>query len=585
MKKIYLLFVSLLFSGLMSSSYAQKSVSITTFNDSTGGGSSYCLPNAQAWMFATISLTGYTTTDSVDATVNWGDGSSTTQRVGINTTFTPQRAFPYFSHTYTVPGVYTPQLTVEVTGGLKDTALAMNSLTVNTCGNLEGKAYLDNNSDCIFNAGDVVFSYSTVIVTDVATSNTYFTSTDGSGDYDIAVPVGATYDVNLNSPYLTVSCPAGGHTAVSVPSTGIDFGLQCGTGFDLFGTVLGAGFRPGFPRYFAARPYNAACTPTNGTIKVVLSDSRIQYSPSAAFTPPTINGDTLTWNFTGLDYSSLNNYWTNYMGFYVLTDTNANVGDTICMEVIVDPVVGDNDPSNNSITYCFPVSNSFDPNEKAAQPLGVGPENIIAPGTTLDYTVFFQNTGNDTAYNVFILDEIDDNLDLSTLSIMSSSHQMDWVIFDNNTIRFNFPNINLLDSNSNEPLSHGYVSYRITPKANTPLGTVIENTAGIYFDFNDPIITNTTSHKVDILSGINGNITKTELVNIYPNPTTGAVTVDLLNSTNGLLTVKTLVGQSLQTFRLVEGKNSIDVSGLSSGIYLMEINNGSQTQVKRVIVH
>ena len=583
MKKIYLLFVSLLISGLMSSSYAQKSININNFADSTG--SAYCLPNATAYMWASIQLTGYTLTDSVDVLVNWGDGSSSTQKVGIFIGTTNQWAWINISHTYSVPGTYIPQMIAEMTGGLKDTSLAVNSLTVATCGNLTGKAYLDNNNDCVFNTGDVAFSHMTVVATDPAASKSYFTSTNALGEYDIEVPNGATYDVNLNSPYLTLACPVGGHTGVSVPSTGIDLGLQCGPGFDLFGSAHGFAFRPGFNRSFYAKAFNASCNPMNATLKVVLSDSRIQYSTSSHLNPPTISGDTLIWNYTGLDYTTLTNSWANHRGFYVLTDTTANVGDTICFDVIVEPSAGDSDPSNNTTTYCFPVNNSYDPNEKAAQPLGVGPENIIAPGTTLDYTVFFQNTGNDTAYNVFILDEIDENLDLSTLSIMSSSHQMDWVIFDNNTIRFNFPNINLLDSNSNEPLSHGYVSYRITPKANTPLGTVIENTAGIYFDFNDPIITNTTSHKVDILSGINGNITKTELVNIYPNPTTGAVTVDLLNSTNGLLTVKTLVGQSLQSFRLVEGKNSIDVSGLSSGIYLMEINNGSQTQVKRVIVH
>ena len=532
-----------------------------------------------------VNLTGYSSTDVVDATVNWGDGTSSTKRENIYTSSTPQSVSLFLYHTYTIPGVYTPQLVVEATGGLKDTILA-SPITVNSCGNLTGNAYLDNNNDCVFNTGDVAFKNTMVTATDPVKLKTYYGSTNALGEYDILVPAGATYDVNINAPYLTVDCPVGGHTGISVPSTGIDLGLQCGPGFDLFGSAQGFAYRSGFKRVFYANATNASCNPTNATLKVVLSDSRIHYSPSAsALTPPIIKGDTLIWNFTGLDYSSLNNNWTNYRGFYLMTDTSAKIGDTICIDVIVEPSSGDSDPSNNATTYCFPVVNSFDPNEKAAQPLGVGPENIIAPGTTLDYTVFFQNTGNDTAYNVFILDEIDENLDLSTLSILGSSHPMDWVVYDNNSIRFNFPNINLLDSNSNEPLSHGYVSYRITPKASTPLGTIIENTAGIYFDFNDPIITNTTSHKVANLTGINESIYMEQLVNIYPNPTTGAVTVDLLNSTNGLLTVKTLVGQSLQSFRLVEGKNSIDVSGLSSGVYLMEINNGSQTQVKRVIVH
>jgi hypothetical protein len=39
--------------------------------------------------------------------------------------------------------------------------------------------------------------------------------------------------------------------------------------------------------------------------------------------------------------------------------------------------------------------------------------------------------------------------------------------------------------------SHGFVSFRVAPRAGLPEGTVIENTAGIVFDQNSPVITNT----------------------------------------------------------------------------------------------
>ena len=61
---------------------------------------------------------------------------------------------------------------------------------------------------------------------------------------------------------------------------------------------------------------------------------------------------------------------------------------------------------------------------------------------------------------------------------------------------FNFPNINLPDSNSNEPGSHGYVQFKIRAKNNIVIGDVLSNTANIYFDFNAPIITNTTNNAV-----------------------------------------------------------------------------------------
>jgi hypothetical protein len=58
-------------------------------------------------------------------------------------------------------------------------------------------------------------------------------------------------------------------------------------------------------------------------------------------------------------------------------------------------------------------------------------------------------------------------------------------------MEFKFENILLVDSNTNEPLSHGFVRYRIQPKTNLSAGDSITNFAAIYFDFNEPVITNT----------------------------------------------------------------------------------------------
>jgi len=56
---------------------------------------------------------------------------------------------------------------------------------------------------------------------------------------------------------------------------------------------------------------------------------------------------------------------------------------------------------------------------------------------------------------------------------------------------FHFENILLPDSTVNEPASHGFVQFRINQLTDNPIGTVIENTADIYFDLNKAIVTNT----------------------------------------------------------------------------------------------
>lgn len=147
-------------------------------------------------------------------------------------------------------------------------------------------------------------------------------------------------------------------------------------------------------------------------------------------------------------------------------------------------------PSYTSI--CRPITGSYDPNDKQVFPTGVGPQELVQPGTELTYRIRFQNTGNDTAFTVRITDRLDAHLDQTTFSVVSTSHPYS-VSFsgDSSTkVTFLFSNILLPDSNVNEPESHGYIEFKIKPKASIDSSTSISNMANIYFDFNPPIQTN-----------------------------------------------------------------------------------------------
>ncbi len=157
-------------------------------------------------------------------------------------------------------------------------------------------------------------------------------------------------------------------------------------------------------------------------------------------------------------------------------------------------------PTNNgdpfSETFCTVAVNSYDPNIKSTTPAGLGEEHFIDSDWELDYTIQFQNTGNDVAYQVVIKDTLSEKLDWSTLRVKGASHSFTWSLNPQRELVFVFSDINLPDSTSNEPESHGYVQYSILPLASILPGEQIENRAGIYFDFNEPIITNTVFHTI-----------------------------------------------------------------------------------------
>jgi uncharacterized repeat protein (TIGR01451 family) len=145
---------------------------------------------------------------------------------------------------------------------------------------------------------------------------------------------------------------------------------------------------------------------------------------------------------------------------------------------------------------CRMVNQAYDPNQKTAIPTGIGESHLLAANRPIQYTIEFQNTGADTAYRVQLIDVLSPYLDVNTFTPIYASHPYTWEIRSLDTLEVLFSPIALPDSNANEAASKGFFSYTINQLPDLPDGTLIENTAAIVFDFNPPIITNTTYHTI-----------------------------------------------------------------------------------------
>ncbi|MGB1204330.1 MAG: DUF7619 domain-containing protein [Chitinophagales bacterium] len=161
-------------------------------------------------------------------------------------------------------------------------------------------------------------------------------------------------------------------------------------------------------------------------------------------------------------------------------------------------------PKNNAAfadRSCQEIVGSFDPNDKMALPKGVKDEHYINPNTMLEYKIRFQNTGSDTAFRVVVVDTIDvEMLNMYSFSAGASSHPYEVTVDENKILTFTFNDILLPDSTTNEIESHGFVQFSIRQKDGNDDGEQIKNKAAIYFDYNEPIITNETFHTIGNLS-------------------------------------------------------------------------------------
>ena len=261
-------------------------------------------------------------------------------------------------------------------------------------------------------------------------------------------------------------------------------------GVDLELNIISQNFRPGFESYIWLDAFNKGCTNANGIFEFILNPF-ISFNESLP-APDFIDGDTLRWNFSDINYES-EHLMTQ---INVTTSPDAFPGTIICNQGKMNVVLDETDTMNNYYLDCDEVIGSYDPNEKNVYPAGKCNEGYILNDQKLNYTLRFQNTGNAEAINVEIQDSLDANFDINSVEIISKSDYLYTEITDGHVLKFVFPDINLPDSTTNEPESHGFVTFQIRLLPGLAEGTLISNNAAIYFDFNDPIITNIESNVV-----------------------------------------------------------------------------------------
>jgi hypothetical protein len=237
--------------------------------------------------------------------------------------------------------------------------------------------------------------------------------------------------------------------------------------------------------------------------------------------------------------------------------------------------------SANSAINCQQSIGAYDPNDKQGFPTGVKSAHFIDQNVPIEYLIRFQNTGTDTAFNVSVEDRIDDALlDLSQLRVLSSSHKMTWSIKNRNVLVFDFKNIMLVDSFKNEKLSHGFVRFSIAQKRDNPLQSVIKNKAGIYFDFNPPVITNETFHTVgrDFLLSNQVVFVPNVSVVLKPNPIQDEAMLEVLGekTDNLRLEIFDLLGKKVLELSSSDARFALSKSQFQSGMYVYRILQGEQ---------
>lgn len=272
---------------------------------------------------------------------------------------------------------------------------------------------------------------------------------------------------------------------------------------------------------------------------------------------------------------------TDYINITMISPSTFTFGQYKCDETKILSMTNDIDVSNNVSTLCDSVRSSYDPNDKNSYPSGIGEEGIIDPNTKeLSYLIRFQNEGNWRTYTVRVEDEIDPSFDINSLKLGDVSHDFRLVKKGRKLIWY-FDNIHLTPKSEDEAKSSGFISYTMKLNAGLPLGTKIKNTAYIYFDYNEAIITNT---KVNTLKS-------TSSLQSAANNDENNFNVSRLNANEiqikALANIQNISIYNIQGVKLLEQNANqksiiIDDASLSQGIYIINVQIGENTISKKV---
>jgi len=350
-----------------------------------------------------------------------------------------------------------------------------------SAGIISGKVYADWDNNGIYNSADSLLS--NILITTNGAPNAA-SGTDSGKYYLYAAPGTYNLTAHFNHPYYEFLPAVQTATVAQLSQTvaGKDFRLRPTFNF----TDVSVNFsslniaRPGRTAYYAVtvKNFGAATLPVEVSLKLPALTS---YNSIAGGTVTVHAIDSIT-----IAAGMINPFETKQVLLYLDVATTATLQDTLKFYPVAYPFVTDTVKTNNRDTLLQMVRTSFDPNEKEVSKNG---QPIAEAGKSLLYTVRFQNTGNDTAFYVRIADTLSAKLDLKTFSFVDASHP---VVTDirGNVVNFIFNPIELPDSNINEPLSHGFVKFKINPAQPASVNDTIYNAAAIYFDYNTPVATN-----------------------------------------------------------------------------------------------
>lgn len=202
--------------------------------------------------------------------------------------------------------------------------------------------------------------------------------------------------------------------------------------------------------------------------------------------PDNTSGDTLRWNFT-----NLKPFDQGQIKITIKANAALTTADSLKHFAQISPFATDLTRRDNSDTLYQPtltIEPSIDKTENHGKYILA---SQVADSDYIKYTIRFMNTGSAIVNDVVIKDTLDvSKLDVSSLQMITASHDYSLVIHNGNELQWTFTNTALASPLTNPAASRGYISFKVRIKKTLPASSQIMNTGYVQFDTGTPVATN-----------------------------------------------------------------------------------------------
>ena len=448
---------------------------------------------------------------------------------------------------------------------------------------IKGKAYIDGNSNCAFDSGELPLPNQEIIITPIG-KKVY---TDENGEYELYLKPGeysiealSNLDYTTNSPSQSMTVTQG----VNNIDNDFCYTSSCEE-HDLSIDIAIAALRRGFADdLFISVKNNGGGTAENVTFGLVIPTG-VNVNSSSIDWDDKIE-DTLFWNVASIKPQEEFNLTlrdsvtlalevgdlTTHHGFTRTFEQSCNSSDTINF---IQEIVGAIDPNDKSIVY----------------PEGRN-RNYLISDEDITYKIRFENIGTYYASRVIVIDTLESKINPNSIHSVMCSHEYDLEI-NHNVLKFTFNDIRLPAKQDDSIRCNGFIQFKVKLKSVVPFETRLVNTAHIKFDFEDWIMTNETSsiilekHPINTFNNINASL--------YPNPVTDELVIEIFELSkadnyfsNPLISSISVLDTKGKLISEIKGVNkassTLDLEYLSRGIYIIKIESyDNNTLFKKVI--